>query len=61
MTEINSNYSPRAVLAAIGRKLRSIDLLAPIKDIDLTGVARQNSEYEEIDGLLGRLSIKSAT
>jgi Transposase DDE domain group 1 len=30
MTKINSNYSPRAVLAAIGAKLRSLDLLAPI-------------------------------
>jgi hypothetical protein len=32
MTEINRKYSPRAVLAAIGAKLRSLDLLAPIKE-----------------------------
>ena len=31
MNEINSRYSPRATLAALGLKLRALDLLATVK------------------------------
>jgi|SRR5215813_11509341 len=49
MTDTSRHFSPRATLAAIGLKIRAIDLLAPLKE--KVKVAQKTIKHEPIEKL----------
>jgi hypothetical protein len=53
MTETNHHFSPRATLAAIGLKIRAMDLLDPIKE--KVKIAQKKIKYDPLDKLLDAL------
>ncbi len=49
MTETNRHFSPRATLAAIGLKIRAMNLLAPIKE--MVKIAQKRIKHEPFEKL----------
>ena len=49
MAETNRHFSPRATLAAVGLKIRAINLLTPIKE--KVKIAQMSIKYEPIEKL----------
>ena len=53
MNEINSRYSPRATLAALGLKLRALGLLKPIRET--VTIEQKTVRHSPLDKLLDAL------
>lgn len=51
------HFTPRATLAAIGVKLRSLDLLAPVKE--KVKIGQKTVKHEPLDKLLDALCISA--
>jgi hypothetical protein len=53
MTETNHHFSPRATLAAIGLKIKAIDLLTPIKEkVKITQKTIKHDPFEKLQDAL---------